>query len=228
MAAALPEALLSLAGRTDNPAVTGRTRSGGFGGVDGLAEFLRTQQVSAVVDATHPFAATMHHHAARACADVGVALLRVERPSWGQHPEAAGWQWVASHAEAARAAARVGGPIFLTVGRQHTPDYVEILADSDVVARVADPTQVALPERWTVLRSRGPFALDDERALFAGHGFRCVVTKDAGGSHTDAKLTAAREAGAAVVMISRPEPEPGVQVVNSVEDALEWVHAVAS
>ena len=51
------DVISSLAGRVNSPSLPpGRVRVGGFGGADGLAEYLRGHQVSAVVDATHPFA----------------------------------------------------------------------------------------------------------------------------------------------------------------------------
>src|SRR5207249_10418832 len=79
--------LTSLAGRVrelDLP--PGDVRVGGFGGVPGLVEWLRVHQPSAVVDATHPFAAQMQRHAVEACRAVGVPLLRVQRPGWTEQP----------------------------------------------------------------------------------------------------------------------------------------------
>lgn len=223
LAAALPDALVSLAGRTAEPAVTGATRRGGFGGAEGFASFLLEERVSAVIDATHPFAARMHGNAAAACLATGVPLLRLERPSWEHHPAAGQWRWVSSHAEAAVAAAGTGGAVFLTVGRQHTLDYAAYLAERPVVARVAEAPVGAVPAPWLLLRARGPFTLDGERALFGEHRFTCLVTKDSGGAHTDAKLTAAAEAGATVVVIRRPPAPPGVTAVGDVDAALAWV-----
>ena len=43
-------------------------RSGGFGGVDGLASHIVDEKIDAVLDATHPFAARISTNAIRACA----------------------------------------------------------------------------------------------------------------------------------------------------------------
>ena len=52
------DVLVSLAGRTSDPAALPvKTRTGGFGGAEGLARFLREEGITALVDATHPFAA---------------------------------------------------------------------------------------------------------------------------------------------------------------------------
>lgn len=215
----------SLAGRTSDPALpAGAVRTGGFGGPEGLARWLRAHPVTAVVDATHPFAATMTAHAAAACTAAGVPLLRLERPSWRAHPDAPGWRWVADHDAAAAAASGLDDRLLLTVGRQPLARYAR-LADRPVLARVAEAPDDPLPPAWTLLVDRGPFTLGAERALLATHGVRVVVTKDAGGVHTAAKLDAAREAGAVVVVVARPLPPAGLASVADVPAAVGWVTA---
>ncbi|WP_345582206.1 cobalt-precorrin-6A reductase [Tessaracoccus lubricantis] len=223
LAAALEgRAVLSLAGRTADPLTVGATRRGGFGGVAGMVAHLREHAVEAVLDATHPFAADISRNAVAACAEAGVPLLRVVRPGWAGHPLAATWRWVGSHAEAAAVAAGDGRTVLLTVGRQHTVDYVDALRERRVVARVADGTGLTVPAGWELLTSRGPFTAEGERALFREHGVGVLVTKDAGGPMTDAKLTVAHEEGCLVVVLRRPHLPPAEEV-HSVEEALAWV-----
>lgn len=216
-------AMLSLAGRTSQPLTAGPVRSGGFGGIDGLAAHLRAEGVTAVVDATHPFAEAMTRHAVQACGQVGVPLVRLARPGWGDHPLAGRWHWVDGHAQAARAARELGDRVLLTVGRQHTLDYASDLGDRVVVARVAEPPSGVIPPPWVLLCARGPFALAGERELLAEHGITVLVTKDSGGSHTEAKLCAAAEQGAAVVMIRRPAPPDGLTQVSTIDEVVDWL-----
>ncbi len=216
-------AMLSLAGRTRQPLTAGPVRSGGFGGTEGLATYLRTEGVTAVVDATHPFAESITHHAAQACAQVGVPLLRLSRPGWSEHPFANGWLWVEDHAQAATTASDLMGPVLLSVGRQHTLDYVPHLENRHVVARVVEPPSGILPSRWVLLCSKGPVTLAGERKLFKEHEISVLVTKDSGGELTEAKLHAAAELGAHVVMIRRPAMPEGLTQVSNAEDALAWL-----
>ena len=73
----------SLAGRVPDPALpVGPVRIGGFGGVDGLRRWLRDERIDAVVDATHPFAATMTAHAAEVCGELQIPHLVLARPAW--------------------------------------------------------------------------------------------------------------------------------------------------
>jgi len=216
--------LSSLAGRVSRPALpVGGVRIGGFGGPAGLAEFLRTAGVTAVVDATHPFAARISASAAAAAARTGIPLLRLERPGWRGHPDADRWSWVPD-AAAARVAAATARRPFLTTGRQSLLGFWP-WADRAVVARVVDPPEIELPERWTLIQARGPYQQAAEHALMLRHRVDALVTKDSGGELTAAKLTVAAELGLPVVVLERPAPPPGVPIVTSVAAALRVVRS---
>ena len=73
----------SLAGRTRAPkTLAGEVRIGGFGGAEGLADYVRAHNITHIIDATHPFAATISKHAVAAARQTGTALLRLTRPEW--------------------------------------------------------------------------------------------------------------------------------------------------
>src|SRR5215469_15439402 len=87
LVAAGTNVLSSLAGRVRDPRLPeGPVRIGGFGGADGLAAFLRAEGITAVVDATHPFASGITANAALAAGQAGVPLLVLRRPEWDQDP----------------------------------------------------------------------------------------------------------------------------------------------
>ncbi|TIW76881.1 MAG: cobalt-precorrin-6A reductase, partial [Mesorhizobium sp.] len=74
---------LSLAGRTESPVAQGvPVRSGGFGGADGLAAYLRETGTGLLIDATHPYAARISANAAMAARKTGVPILALRRPGW--------------------------------------------------------------------------------------------------------------------------------------------------
>lgn len=214
------DVLSSLAGRVSRPALpVGRVRVGGFGGVDGLARFLVEHRVTATVDATHPFAATISANAAEACAQTGTPLLRLARPGWSNHPDAFRWTWVDDVAEALDVP---GGRPVLTTGRQSLAEFLP-WCDRAVLARVVDPPEEALPPAWRIVRSRGPYDLEGERSLLRDHRADLLVTKDSGGTHTVAKLDAARELDVSVVVVRRPAAQARVPAVADVAAAARWV-----
>jgi precorrin-6A/cobalt-precorrin-6A reductase len=216
--------ITSLAGRTREPRLpVGEVRIGGFGGATGLAEFLRERQISAVIDATHPFAAAIGWNAAVACQQTSVPLLRVERPAWRPVP---GDQWheIGEWTEAARIVAAKAGRVLLAIGRQELDPFAPLDHVWFLIRSVEAPCPMPPFYQAELLLARGPFDLAGERALLAGRRIDTVVCKNSGGTATDAKLIAARELGIRVVMQRRP-PRPEVPAVTSVADALNWLAA---
>src|SRR5262249_35308256 len=66
----------SLGGRPTAPAAHAvQVRVGGFGGAEGLGQYLTTERVDALVDATHPYAAIISANAADAAAATRIPLL---------------------------------------------------------------------------------------------------------------------------------------------------------
>ncbi|MBL8926267.1 MAG: cobalt-precorrin-6A reductase [Pseudonocardia sp.] len=210
----------SLAGRVRDPALpAGEVRVGGFGGVDGLAAWLRDHDVAAVVDATHPFASTMTAHAVDACAATGVPLVVLRRPGWPAEPD---WLWADSLAAAAALLPSLGERVFLTTGRTSLATFAEI--DLEFLVRCVDPPSGPMPRRARVLLDRGPFSIDGERALMREHGVDVLVTKDSGGPLTSAKLAAARAEGVQVLVVRRPPLPPGIPALDTVDAVRIWLN----
>jgi precorrin-6A/cobalt-precorrin-6A reductase len=211
----------SLAGRVARPRLpAGEVRLGGFGGPEALAGWLHDHGIVAVVDATHPFAERISASAVTACPAAGVPLLRLERPGWSERPGDR-WRWVDDLAAAARAIPELGERVLLTTGRQGLAAFAG-LDPVWFLIRCVDPPDPPLPARHVVILDRGPYTLAGELALIDGHRIDLVVTKDSGGSHTEAKLDAARERGLGVIVVRRPA-RPDAAAVSTVAAAARWV-----
>ncbi|KXO93154.1 cobalt-precorrin-6A reductase [Tsukamurella tyrosinosolvens] len=205
--------LSSLAGRVANPRLpVGETRIGGFGGPSGLATFVADGGVDVLVDATHPFAATISRNAALAAEATGVPLVALVRPEWSP---TAGDRWTrvpTVPAAATLLARRPGARAMLTTGRQDAHAFAA-LDDWWFLIRVVDAPSGPLPRRHELLHDRGPYTLGSERELLRGNAIGVLVTKNSGGDLVSAKLAAARELSVEVVMVDRPARPAGVPAV---------------
>jgi precorrin-6A/cobalt-precorrin-6A reductase len=211
----------TLAGRVRDPRLpAGEVRIGGFGGTAGLTSWLRSSGVSAIIDATHPFAARISASAAAAAADVGVPILMLRRPGWSAGPDD-NWLWVSSLDEAA--STLMADRVFLTTGRQGLAAFA--MCDQWFLIRCVDPPSPPLPRHHHVILDRGPYTIDGELSLMRSHRVGALVTKDSGGDLTVAKLVVARELGLPVIMVRRP-PAPDVPTVGTVPEALSWLDNV--
>lgn len=219
------DVVTSLAGRVREPVLpAGETRIGGFGGAEGLAAWLRSNDVDALVDATHPFAAAMSANACVAAATTGLPLVRLVRRQWCPGP---GDRW--SIADTVADAVSIVESLaarraFLTIGRQGVNAFAHIERTWFLV-RSIDPPPSPLPPNHELILARGPFGIDEETALMRDHRIDVLVTKNSGGAMTEAKLDAARVLGIPVVVIARPSTPSGDFVTDSVDDVVAWLRS---
>jgi precorrin-6A/cobalt-precorrin-6A reductase len=219
---------LSLAGRTAQPAAQPvPVRVGGFGGTEGLAAYLTAQGIDVLVDATHPYAATIARHAADAVAMAKIPILALRRPAW---TAAAGDRWteVEDVERAVRALGAGGRRVFLAIGRKEVGAFAAA-PQHDYLIRSVDPVEPPLDvPHAAYLVARGPFPEEDERTLLNQHRIEFVVAKNSGGDATYGKIAAARALGVGVIMLRRPAL-PEVPAVDTVQGAVTWLdHAPAS
>jgi precorrin-6A/cobalt-precorrin-6A reductase len=219
---------LSLAGRTAAPARQAvPVRVGGFGGPDGLADYLKRERIDVLIDATHPYASIISANAATAARAADISLIALQRPAW---TPIAGDRWteVKDVAAALDVLGRTAKRVFITLGRnelaplQSAPQHFYLI-------RSVDPIEppLALPHAHYVT-ARGPFAEADERALMTAQRIDVVIAKNSGGTATYGKIAAARALGIAVIILRRP-PAPEMAAVHSVDEALRALdHALTS
>jgi precorrin-6A/cobalt-precorrin-6A reductase len=216
------EVITSLAGRTREPAnLPGNVRSGGFGGVWGLTNYLREMQIDLLIDATHPFANQISENAAAATQEVGIPRLMVIRPPW-EKLEDDDWLEVEDNLAAATTLANRAKRVFLTIGRQEIGTFAH-LQEIWFLMRMIDPpnTDVIIPP-GLILCDRGPFNLENEQEILLKYNIDTIVSKNSGGNATYPKIIAARKLGIKVVMVNRPPVPPGKQVAD-VDSACKWL-----
>ncbi|MCW1431230.1 cobalt-precorrin-6A reductase [Novosphingobium sp. JCM 18896] len=215
-------AVLSYAGRVANPRRQPLpTRVGGFGGIAGLVRYLREQAVTHLVDATHPFAATMSAHAVAAAAETGIAHIVLTRPAWAP---AAGdcWRHVPDIEAAVAALAGPRRRVMLALGRMHVSAFTAQPQHHYLLRFVDAPEEAPVLPDHALVVDRGPFSVEGDVALMQDHEIELVVCKNAGGSGAEAKLIAARRLGLPVLMIDRPAL-PERHTVHEIGAVLDWL-----
>ena len=212
----------SYAGRTATPVPQPLpTRVGGFGGVDGLAGYLKQEQITHVIDATHPFANQISGNAVEACATTSTPLIAFLREPWAEVPGDK-WRHVDGFESAASALPKRPARIFLAIGRQHLVPFAA-QPQHFYLLRLVDALDTALPlPNAEIVLARGPFTLEGDLALLRDHDITHVVTRNAGGEGARAKLEAARALGLPVIMIDRPTL-PERRTADNVDEIMHWL-----
>lgn len=215
---ALPvEAITSLAGRTANPAaISGKVRTGGFGGAEGLAAYLAIENIDLLIDATHPYATRISHNAVVASKIANIPLLRLERPAW-EKESGDNWIDVANEAQAATIIP-AGERVLLALGRQHISPFAEH-SDVHFIMRMIDAPELTLPRDCEVILAK-PGNYESEKQFLSERKIGLIVSRNSGGSISYAKIKAARDLAIPVMMIARP-PVEAKTIVASVDEAIE-------
>ncbi|XKU42841.1 cobalt-precorrin-6A reductase [Pseudomonas [fluorescens] ATCC 17400] len=196
-----PQHIYSLAGIGRVPTdLACQVRVGGYGGAEGLAQFVRAEHISLILDATHPYAAQISANAAQAAQMCNIPCWALRRPAWQPQP-ADDWREVRDWAGLIEALQPFQRPLF-TLGREPLQHLDEIPAGQFWTLRALDTYPGN--ERCEVIGARGPFLLADERALFERRQIDVLISKNSGSSATEPKLEVARERGVPVLILQRP------------------------
>lgn len=223
--------IYSQAGIARTPQLKCEILSGGFSRLGGLGAFIQKRAISAILDATHPYAETITAKAAQAAKDCAIPCLRFQRPGWV--PETKDdWHTFESW-DALLAALGDRRSLFFTTGQldQPTLHQLEIYQrrGQHQVVRTVAPPRTPLPPATRWIQAIGPFHMEDERKIMVDHQIDTLISKNSGGAATASKFVAARELGVAVFMLRRPTLPDLDWVLSSVDDCerlvMQWFEA---
>ena len=196
-------------------------RVGGFGGADGLADVIRQEQFTHVVDATHPFATEISRNALAACAKMKTPLVALERKPW-EKSSGDNWIEVTDIAAAVAALPTEAARVFLAIGRQHIAAFAA-KPQHAYTLRFIDTAEALLPlPDADLIVSRGPFTLAGELEMMHSRRIAWIVSRNSGGEGARAKIDAARELCLPVVMIKRPQLPERI-TVESIAEVMQWL-----
>lgn len=180
-----------------------------------IEDFIRKEDPMLVVDATHPYAVEVSKNVSLACKHAGTEYLRLIRSSSTVKAEQA--VTVESVEEAVEYLKKTEGNILATTGSKELikytalPDY-----EKRVFARVLSTAEVtAACEKLgfagrNLICMQGPFSEELNTAMLRQFDCQYLVTKETGrAGGFEEKLSAAKKAGAKVVLIGRPPEQEG-------------------
>ena len=206
---------LALKGLTSFPGVPDGVmlRSGRFGGPKGLSNYLLASRIDLLIDATHPFAATMSWNAFHAAQLSGTPLFALQRPGWTRKPGDR-WTFVETLPKAQQRLRHASSKrVLLALGGQGA-ELFRTCPQHQFQARVLSNSKTNLAtsaaHRWPgleIIRISSAPTLNDEM-----HGMRnfradLMIVRNSGGT-LSAKLEAARRLKRPVWMIARPAMPP--------------------
>lgn len=200
-------------------------KTGGFGGTMGLATYITAQNISLVIDASHPFATNISQNAINACEQVGIKIIQYARKLWkvkiGQEFKTA---------EALITALPDDARILLTIGGQNIRPFSNL--KQLTFARMIEPPKLKgkhLPTNFELIYSRPPYMLDDEIELLKKLKISHLICKNSGGDKLTAKLIAAQKLGIETFMLAQPKSPHKIQFfsINEIETYLNNLSLVS-
>lgn len=224
----------SLAGHTSQRRpLAGRVRTGGFGGDAAFREYVfkgagNGSAFDLLIDATHPFAATMR---TRVNALAGIRKLRLTRAAWQQEEDdlwthvpdlTAAHQFLHTYSKSGTDAEplpdqesgasdgqHASAPvIFLSLGAQKLSQFYDL--PHRFICRAIEAVP-GLPANFKLIRGFPGRIVAQEQAFLKAHRVDLLVTRNAGGKASFSKIRAARASGTEVLMIDRPVIADGTE-----------------
>ncbi|MDG2187520.1 MAG: precorrin-6A/cobalt-precorrin-6A reductase [Hyphomicrobiales bacterium] len=195
--------ILSLQGNTLKPKeVYYETRVGGFGGVEGLKDYLIKNSIKIIIDASHPYSIQISNNALIASKQLDIKLIKLNRSAWKQ-TYSDNWLRVKSFSDSKYIldALPRESRIFLTIGKKYLPIFYD--CKQWIMIRTIDQYNNCRTGNRKYITGRGPFQVSQELILLKGNNITHIVSRNSGSKETYAKIQAAKILGIEIIMIDR-------------------------
>lgn len=217
----------SIAGLVRQPDLPCETISGGFSIRGGLRRYVLENNITALLDATHPFATKISQTAAEVTEQLGITLWRYQRPDWVATSED-NWTFFKDWSDLLRALTPYQS-ILLTQGQLSESMLAALHGHRKPEQRFIHRTAVApkhqIPSWMEWIQGIGPFLLDDEWRLLEKNQIEIVVSKHSGGE-IPTKLLAARPLSLPVLLLAQSKNANIDYIGNAHTDIAALVSAI--
>lgn len=198
------EVIYSIAGIVRKATLPCPVVTGGFSQFGGLQQYVIDNEISHIVDVTHPFAAKMSNKIAQVSVALSLPAIRFHRPQWKKN-KSDQWIEVVQWDELIKKIAHHQS-LFITAGQIEQTVLDQLARQSNqILLRTAMPVKIDLADNITWIKAIGPFQLEDEKQLLKQYKIDAIVSKNSGGDSTYAKIQAAAEVQIPVYQFKRPD-----------------------
>ena len=186
-----------------------------------IAGLLRQERFDLVIDATHPYAASISASIRKACLETGTETWRLLRGASAAPEDAV---FVENTEKAVELLCKTEGNVLLTTGSKELAHYAALPGFAErcwarvlpLPASLEACRAAGLPPAH-ILAMQGPFSEELNAALLRSTGARWLVTKDGGAAGGFAeKAAAAAQTGARLLVIGRPAETDGRSLEETV------------
>ena len=180
--------------------------------LDELVEVIKTNKISVLIDATHPFAAIATHNAIKSSNITKIKYLRFERPLEDLNENDLIHE-VSSFEEAAlKSEELTKGRVLHLAGVSTLKPIIEKIDSSRLFTRVL-PAISSIQKcidlglkQENIIAMQGVFSKKFNKILFEEYNISLIITKESGETGgTLSKISAAVELGLDVILVTRPK-----------------------
>lgn len=194
----------------------------------GMEDVIKKKKISALIDATHPFAVEASKNAMEVSKGLGIKYLRYERKV-ARIPKNALVYYAKNFEGAGKKAGKLGEVIFYTGGSKNLNKFLKATKGKKIIARIL-PEEKSLQKCLNlglkpseIIAAEGPFSEELNKAMLGEYKATVLVTKESGAAGgAEAKVKAALALNIPVVIVERPKMKYRA-VVSKYADVVKWL-----
>ncbi len=177
-------------------------RIGGFGGESGIKQYIKSNNITHVIDCSHPFSETISRNTFEACNFLNIPIVKYTRKPWYKKKGDI-WTKLKNFQECLDLLKCPPKRIFLSIGRKNLHIF-KPASHHFFLLRFIENINTSFFPNQKYLISSGPHKVNEEKRILEKYKIESIITKNSGGS-SYSKITAARELKIPVLIISRPK-----------------------
>lgn len=188
-----------------------------------MKEFSKINDISLIVDMTHPYAKIVSNNAKKLASELEIKYIRYTRDKINTPLNSI---YLKSYEESYKYLSKIKGTVFFTTGSKNIVDFEKIRGTNRFIYRVlpafesikkCNENSISIKDIVAVL---GPFSKEYNKVMFREYEADYVITKDSGvKGGTLEKIEACEELGITTVIIGR-EKEDGINNIDEIESII--------